>query len=63
MNQFTYNNGRGASNFSPVPQLLGNQRTPQFYNTFFESGENMTHERFVKSREQAKRNKNNRLPQ
>jgi hypothetical protein len=41
---------------SNSPGLNAHQTQPNFF-SFYESGENMTQERFVKSREQAKRRK------
>jgi hypothetical protein len=46
-----WNNGISTSNHANPSMLM----TQQFSN-FFDSGENMTRERFAKSREQARRN-------
>ena len=62
LNQFCYNQGRnlvgatasGSAGVAPYNPMGMTQ--PHFFN-FFESGENMTVERFAKSREQARRNK------
>lgn len=57
----------GNMNNSPVSfvggsdMTTGNARNQQMMMTspnFYDSGENMTQERFIKSRQQAKRNKN-----